>query len=77
MLHAYDHTTQLMVNMIMEERLEQAERFRMLRQAGSNRRGWLLRLGCWLLGRAGGLMVTIGRRLQQYEAPQPVTLEST
>jgi hypothetical protein len=76
MLHAYDHTTRLMVDRMVEERLEQAERLRMVRQAGAGGHAWVLRLGCWLLSRVGRLLVIIGRRLEQYGAPRPVSLES-
>ena len=66
----------VMMDMKVEETLREAETRRMLRQSGIDRRGWLLRQGCWLLCGVGRLLVILGRRLQQYEASQSVSLES-
>jgi hypothetical protein len=54
------------------EAMRRAEAWRLLRQAGLQRRGWLPRPGCWLLCQLGRLLVRAGRRLQEFgSSPQP------
>jgi hypothetical protein len=48
--------------------LREAETYRLLRQAGLFRPGWLSREVCWLLSRLGHVLVILGRRLERYEA---------
>ena len=76
MVYVNPYLFKMMMDMKVEETLREAETRRLLRQAGIDRRGWLLRQGCWLLCGVGRLMVILGQRLQQYGASQPVTLES-
>lgn len=57
------------------ERLHQAEIHRLLHQAKPRRPSWLHRQRCWLLCQLGHLLVTLGRRLQQYSSAQPASLE--
>jgi len=56
---------------IAEERLRdclrEAERRRLLRQAGMDERSWLSHRLCWSLSRLGHLLVVLGQRLERYE----------
>jgi hypothetical protein len=54
----------------IKDRLQKAERRRMLRQAGLGQRGWMSLKVCWLLYRLGSLLVALGQRLlERYEGP--------
>jgi hypothetical protein len=50
-----------------QDLLREAETYRLLRQAGIHRPGWLSRQICWLLYRLGHVLVILGRRLERYE----------
>ena len=56
-----------------KEAPRRAARQRLLRQAGTERPGWLFYRRCWLLCQLGRLLVATGQRLEQARPPRPVT----
>jgi len=61
------------VRRLAEERvrncLREAERHRLLHEAGVDERGWLSSRFCRLLSRLGRLLVALGQWLEHYEVP--------
>lgn len=53
----------------MEEFRREAEKRRLLREAGVDTRLWLIRQICRLLNRLGYLLVVLGRRLERMATP--------
>jgi hypothetical protein len=76
MIYGDPNLFKVLMDIKVEETLREAETRRSVRQASIDRRGWLLRQGCWLLCQVGRMLVNLGRRLQQYDASPPVSLES-
>ena len=76
MVYGDPNLFKVLMDIKVEETLREAETRRLLHEAGIDGRGWLLRQGCWLLCQVGRLLVNLGQRLQQYDASQPVSLES-
>ena len=52
-----------------KDQLRQAERWRLLRQAGLVREIQLKRSACWLLCQLGKTLVALGQQLEQHSQP--------